>query len=442
MTTNRMLPAALATAALIVGVALAGPAFAGASSRHGQHTVHAHRSRTARQTIEFPSTPYMGVDTWYAFWRDIDQAVVVRYTNAMVKRGFKRAGYRYVWLDAGWWQGQRNADGQIVVSRQQWPYGMKWLVWYIHSKGLLAGIYTDAGTDGCQNAGSFKHYQGDVDTFARWGFDAVKVDFCGGRTLDLSPSAAYRKFAAAISYDSPHRPMLLAICNAAVPYKSQYGDPTYGQSAYAAYSYARTIAASWRTGPDEGVPDDVSFDGVLRSIVLDSRHPRAAGDGHWNDPDYLTPDQGMSYQQARAQFTMWAILAAPLMVSANIGRMPAWIVQMYENRTLIAIDQDPLGLQGHRVHRWRRTSLWVRQLAGGSLAVAVLNHSAHWGSASVSPAELGFRRGKAIDVEDVWHHSSWRTKRPSKIGVPADGAVLLLVKEAPTAASHSGHSGH
>jgi alpha-galactosidase len=392
----------------------------------------------AGASVLYPPVPYMGVDTWYAFWRNIDQSVVIRYTNSVVSSGLKAAGYRIVWLDAGWWQGQRNSQGQIVVDHRQWPYGMAWLVSYIHSKGLLAGIYTDAGAVGCQNAGSYSHYQRDVDTFARWGFDAIKVDFCGGDYQHLDPRRAYAAFARAVRNDRPRRRMLLAVCNGAIPNDPKYGNPTWAESAYASYSFAKKIATSWRTGPDLGVPGDVPFKRVLQNIALDARHPRAAGNGHWNDPDYLTPDQGMTGREARAQLTMWAILAAPLMLSANLGKLPTSVLEMYENRAVIRIDQDPLGIQGRQVRGDGGISVWTRPLWGGGEAVAVLNRGARTEPYTVTASMAGMSTAKKLVVENVWRHSRRKTADSVRVRVPEHGAVLLRITRAKTAAPKHG----
>jgi alpha-galactosidase len=388
----------------------------------------ARASRQSETIAQYSAVPYMGVDTWYAFWREIDQTAVVRFTNSVVSSGLRAAGYRIVWLDAGWWQGVRDSRGRIVVDRAQWPRGMRWLASYIHSRGLLAGIYTDAGLTGCQNAGSYGHYRTDADTFARWGFDAVKVDFCGGETLRLDQRKAYTAFARAIRDDRPHRRMLFAVCNGSLPGVAKYNYQPRWNSSYDSYAFASKIATSWRTGPDLGVPNDVQFEQVLWNIALDARHPRAAGNGHWNDPDYLAPDQGMTLREERAQFTMWAILAAPLMLSANLGEMPAATLAMYENRAVIRIDQDPLGIQGRIVRDDGGMSVWVKPLSGGDVAVALLNRGARNVRYSVTASMIGIQPGKkGLVVQSVWRRSRTLVRGRVRTTVPEHGAVLLRV---------------
>ncbi len=374
-----------------------------------------------------PPTPYMGVDTWYAFGPKIDQQIVEQLTDDVAASGMRGAGYRYVWLDAGWWYGARNVLGQIVADPRQWPFGMPWLTAYIHSRGLLAGIYTDAGRIGCDNGGSYGHYQSDIDEFAAWGFDAVKVDFCGAHTLGLSQDEVYRQFAQAIRTDAPRRPMLLAVANGSFPGESIYGNPSYGQSAFNSYSFGSKIATSWRTGPDLGWPGTVDFGAVVINIITDSLHPGAAGRGHWNDPDYLVPDEGLTDSEFRAQFTMWVVLAAPLMVSADISQLSAASLEILRNRTAIAINQDPLGAQGRMVAVQGGVSVWSKALAGGGRAVAFINPTTTAAPALADRTMLGLRTTCRMAVRDIWDGGSPRDVRQIRAQMPALSADLFLV---------------
>ena len=379
-----------------------------------------------------PAAPYMGVDTWYAFGSGIDEQTIVRFADEVVSDGLKAAGYRYVWLDGGWWNGSRDADGNIAVDPAQWPQGMAWLVSYIHSQGLLAGIYTDAGASGCSGsqAGSYGHYQQDMDTFAAWGFDAVKVDFCGGDALGLDPRAAYGEIAQAIQNDQPERAMLLNVCNAAEP--GHYGGdaPSFADSAFDSWSFAPDIATSWRTSYDIGWPGNVPFSRVLHNVDADADHPQAAGRGHFNDPDYIVPGEGLSAAELRAQVTMWSVLMAPMIVSGNLGSLSAQARQTLENPEVIAVDQDPRDVQGIRVATERATEVWVKPLARGQKAVALLNPSGSAAVASITGAMLGWPRARHLIVRDLWQHVTTRDRATVRVSVPADGAVLLRVHPA------------
>jgi alpha-galactosidase len=371
----------------------------------------------------------MGIDTWYAVGSHFDERTIVSLAKAMVSRGLRAAGYRYLWIDGGWWNGRRDSSQRISVSHQQWPHGMRWLAAYIHSKGLLAGIYTDAGRAGCaaHHAGSYGHYQADVNTFATWGFDAVKVDFCGGNVMHLDPRIAFPRFANALLNSSPKRPMLLNICNPVSPGAFGPGDPPWVKSAYATYLFGPKTANSWRTGNNVGAPGDVRFGAVLRSIDHDAAHPGAAMPGHWNDPDYIVPDAGMTASEARAQFTMWAILAAPLVLGDDIRSMPARTRALVTSAEAIAIDQDVLGSQGRRIARAGGGEVWVRQLSGGDRAVAFLNRGRSAMSIRSTAALIGLPGAPSYSVRDVWAGRTSATTGSVAAVVPGHGAVLLRV---------------
>ena len=374
--------------------------------------------------------PYMGVDTWYAFGTAINEPTVVALTNWVVSSGLEAVGYRYVWLDAGWWSGARDASGNIVVDPSQWPHGMAWLAAYIHSKGLLAGIYTDTGIAGCANAGSYGRYQQDVNTFAAWGFDAVKVDDCGGQMMHADPRPAYGAFAQAISQDQPHRPMLLNICNGAET--GHYGGtwPPFEDSALDSYSFAPAIATSWRTSGDVGAPEYVPFVNVLHNLDLDAAHPEAAGHGHFNDPDYIVPNQGMGLNQARAQFTMWAILAAPMMLSVNPATLPANLLAMVSDPEVVAISQDPLGVQGRAVTTEGTVQVWVKPLAHGQVAVALLNRGPAAQQATFNGQTIGLSSDMLI-VRGIWSQSTSVLSGTVTATVPATGVALMRVAAVP-----------
>jgi alpha-galactosidase len=374
-------------------------------------------------------TPYMGVNTWYGFGSTLDEQTVVQLAKAVVGRRLKAVGYRYVWIDAGWWHGERDASGNIAVDPGRWPHGMKWLAAYIHHKGLLAGIYTDAGNSGCFTGGSYGHYQSDVNTFAAWGFDALKVDFCGGNAMHLDPGTAYKRFQRAILRDRPHRRMLFNVCNGAIPNEYGMGEPQYEDSAYASYRFAPAIASSWRTGPDVGVPGAVRFDHVLRNLDLDARHRWVAGHGHWNDPDYLVPEEGMSPSEARAQFTMWAMVAAPLVVSDDVTKLSPSTIATLTNREVVAIDQDPLGIQGWRAAREGLVDVWVKPLAGHRWAVAFLNRGAAAEPAHAAALLIGIRAQGKLVFRDLWGHRTMRVGRQIRVTVPAQSVVLFRVSK-------------
>lgn len=385
-------------------------------------------SAQARTPLLAP-TPYMGWDTYFAFGGAYNEATVLRQASYLISLGLRNEGYRYVWLDVGWWQGARNSSGQIVVSHKQWPHGMAWLASTLHAAGLRVGLYSDAGRNGCGGAGegSGGHYQQDADTFASWGFDAVKLDFCGGAEEQLNPAAAYRAFHAAMLASG--RPMLLSICDFLQPGQYEEGQPTLADSAFASYTFGPSVGNSWRTDTDVGFPGHVAFTDVLRNMDADAADPQAAGPGHWNDPDYLAPGQGMSAAQFRSQMSMWSILAAPLMISDDLSRMSAASRAAVSNSEVIAIDQDPAGVQGTLVSSSGNGQVWVKPLSGGARAVALLNRGSSAVRISTSAAAIGMPPGGGYVLRDVWAHSTRRSSGSISAVVAGDSTVLLRVSQ-------------
>jgi alpha-galactosidase len=373
--------------------------------------------------------PYMGWDTYFALGGRYSEATILAQASQLIGLGLERRGYRYVWLDVGWWHGTRGANGEITVSSTQWPHGLAWLTRTLHAVGLRVGLYTDAGPNGCGGAGegSYGHYQQDANTFAAWGFDAVKVDFCGGSEYGLNPASAYSEFHEAIEHNSSHRPMLLSICDFLQPEQYGEGKPALGESAFSSYTFGPSVGNSWRTDTDVGFPGNVPFVDVLRNIDADAAAPQAAGPGHWNDPDYLAPDQGMSAVQFRSQFSMWAVLAAPLMISDNLERIGRASREAVQNAEVIAIDQDPAGVQGTLVASAGNGEVWARPLVGGSRAVALLNRGASALEIDTSASAVGLPPASSYSVRNAWTHTTGSSRGSIGARVPGDGTVLLRV---------------
>jgi alpha-galactosidase len=410
-----------------------------AGARGTRHAVLGRASGGATPASVLAPTPYMGWDTYFAFGSHYDEATVLEQASQMRSRGLIHDGYDYLWLDVGWWQGTRNAAGEITVNPKQWPHGMAWLTSVLHAAGLKVGLYTDAGTNGCGGTGqgSYGHYQQDVNTFAAWGFDAVKVDYCGGIQQRLEPAAAYTAFHEAIVHNSSHRPMLLSICNYLQPGQYEGEIPALESSAFASYAFGPGVGNSWRTDTDVGVPGDVEFTSVLRNLDADAADPEAAGPGHWNDPDYLGPDQGMSAAQFRTQFSMWAMLAAPLMISEDLVSMSSATQTTVTSREAIAIDQDPAGQQARLLSSEGSGQVWVKPLANGTRAVALLNTSGKTIEIATTAAAVGMPAAGGYQVRNVWTGALTSTTGAIAASVPADTAVLLRVATTTQALSAS-----
>lgn len=381
----------------------------------------------ARPSILAP-TPYMGWSTYYDN-EPYDQQSIISVADSLIHRGLKKAGYRIVWFDLGWASGARDSRGNIVVSSSQWPKGLPWLTHWLHEHGLLAGIYTDAGRTGTQGrgVGSYGHYQQDVNSFAAWGFDAVKVDFDGAGREGFLPRPLYRRFADALDHNSSHRRLILNVCNFWYPGQNADGLPTLANSAWDNALWAPKIAQSWRTDSDIGVAGRIKFAGVLRNLTRNNYHPGAAGPGHWNDPDNLGPQLGMTASEAQAQFSMWALVAAPLIIGSDPRKLSSRSVKMLENPRVIAIDQDRLGVQGVPIREEGNGQVWVKRLANGDRALALLNRGTSWSWITTSASAIGLPHASRYEISDQWSGARWSTTGPIHIDVAPESAKLYRV---------------
>ena len=317
--------------------------------------------------IAWPKTPPMGWSSWNAYQINIDESVIEKAANALVNSGMEAAGYRYVNIDGGWWDGTRDRNGNIVINTQQWPGGMQAVVAYIHSKGLKAGIYTDVGINGCTgkmtNQGSYGHYLQDMMQFEQWGFDYVKVDWCGGKEMNLDPVTQYRQIhnALATATAQTRHPMLLSICNWGL------ADP---------WEWGPTTGNLWRTSTDISPQvNSVSWDGVLKNFDSATLSPASQTPGAYNDPDMMEVGvPGLTNIENQSHFSLWAIAGAPLLAGNDLTSMSNTTKMILTNREVIAVDQDPLGLQGTLVSTDDTDSLqvWSKVLSREGQRAAVL----------------------------------------------------------------------
>jgi alpha-galactosidase len=347
----------------------------------------------------------MGWNTYYGVGGVYSEQTILAVARSLLRDGLAKAGYRIVWLDYGWASGARTSSGQFVLNQGQWPHGFAWLTAWLHAHGLEAGIYTDAGRSGCYDngVGSYGHYQQDADQFAAWGFDAVKVDFCGAGQEGLTPRPLYTQFASAIRHNSSHRPMVLNVCNFWTPGQVNGKLPTYANSSFANALWAPALAQSWRTDTDIGGTGKVPFANVLRNLNADAAHPKTAGPGHWNDPDYLGPQLGMTAPEAQAQMTMWAIVAAPLILGSDPRKLSNATLRMLENPRVLAVDQDRLGVQGTEAAARGSGEVWVKPLTGGRRAVALLNTGSRWLTITTGAEAIGIAHATRYRLQNLWN---------------------------------------
>jgi alpha-galactosidase len=221
--------------------------------------------------------------------------------------------------------------------------------------------------------------------------------------------------------------MLLSICNFQQPEQYGEGAPPLDESAFSSYSFGPSVGNSWRTDTDVGFPGHVPFTDVLRNIDADAAAPQAAGPGHWNDPDYLAPGQGMSGAQFRSQLSMWAMLAAPLMISDDLTKISSASLAAVQNTEVIAIDQDPAGVEGTLLSSTGNGEVWVKPLIDGARAVALLNRGSSATRIETSASAIGLPSAPSYALRNLWTHRVSSTGGLISAEVPGDSTVLLLV---------------
>ncbi|MFD8217284.1 glycoside hydrolase family 27 protein [Streptomyces sp. NPDC059697] len=380
------------------------------------------------------STPYMGWNTYYGLGAPTEDQVK-KVADHLVSSGLRDSGYNIVWLDGGWQADQpRDPEtGRLVANPTRFPSGVPALVTYLHKRGLKAGIYTDAGEyDGGKwcGLGSRGHYEQDARQFAGWKVDAIKVDFLCGIGAGLDPGPAFKEFSDAVAKSG--RKMLLNLCN---PLTDDWGMPhTPEQDAHNTFVYGPTTADSWRTGTDIawGTPTAGEWPNILRNMDANAWHPEAQGPGHWNDPDYLIPMRKLAEggyeltaEESTTQFVMWAEMASPLVLGSDPRTLPQSMIDTLRNPEIIAVDQDPLGIQGARVATDSAGDVYSKVLSGaGNRAVVLLNRSDQAQDRTVTFADAGLA-GK-VAVRDLRARASRGTFTGSyTVRVPAHGTAFL-----------------
>ncbi|HWR36039.1 MAG TPA: glycoside hydrolase family 27 protein [Clostridia bacterium] len=352
-------------------------------------------------------TPPMGWNSWNKFGAAIDDATIRAMADLMASNGMKEAGYQYINIDDGW-ASVRDAKGEIVPNKK-FP-DMKALADYVHSKGLKLGIYSSPGPDTCAGyEGSYGHEEQDAATFAKWGVDALKYDWCGAINIYTSDEmqAVYQKMGEALL--ATKRPILYSLC--------QYGR-----------------AEVWKWGPEVGgnlwrTTGDITDTWESMKGIGDRQNSLAqfAAPGHWNDPDMLEiGNGGMTDTEYRTHMSWWAMLAAPLLAGNDLRKMTPETLAILTNRDIIAIDQDKAGKQGARILRTGNLEVWLRELDGGERAIAIFNFGPEQGSVNVKWADL--RIAKPVKGRDLWLQKDLTFGDALTATVPSHGTVMWRVK--------------
>ncbi|MGC4087804.1 MAG: glycoside hydrolase family 27 protein [Polyangiaceae bacterium] len=390
----------------------------------------------ANEPVDFSKlvlTPPMGWNSWNRFGGNVSEALIKETADALVASGMRDAGYTYVNIDDTW-QKSRDACGNIVPDAARFPSGIKALADYVHARGLKLGLYSDRGTLTCAGRpGSYGYEVQDAQTYAAWGVDYLKYDNCyaaPGRDNDTAMRQDYTVMRDALR--ATGRPIVYSIC------------------AWWFQPWMPSVGHLWRTTTDIEDNFDSNIHGVISLVNKNGEDAsrfgyfdatrsdsaaylpglaQYAGPGHWNDPDMLeVGNGGMTDIEYRTHFSMWAMMAAPLIAGNDVARMSDATRQILLNDEIIAVDQDPLGKQGRPISASKTLEVWSKPLSGSSsYAVALFNRTAAAADISVSWSELGIT-GSAT-VRDLWAHANLGSivSGYTATNVPSHGVVILKV---------------
>jgi alpha-galactosidase len=366
-------------------------------------------------------TPPMGWNSWNKFGCNVSDELVRGMADAMVKSGMKDAGYQYIIID-DCWQVSRDTNGNIVAEAQHFPNGIKPLADYVHSLGLKFGIYSDAGSKTCAGRpGGLGHEYQDALMYTSWGVDYLKYDWCNTTTQDAKSSYANIRQA----LDASGRPIVLSICEWGTAKPWLWAKDVGGNL----WRSSGDIQDRW-VGKREWNPGNCCSYGMLDIVDQEADLYSYAGPGHWNDPDMLeVGNGGMTTTEYQAHFSLWALLAAPLIAGNDLRNMTPEIHDILTNKEVIAIDQDPLGRQGRRVWKEGDLEVWGRQLKDGGRAVILLNRGSAEQKITVNWENLGYPDHLGAAVRDLWAHKDLG-KFTGKFSatVASHGVVMVTVR--------------
>jgi len=383
----------------------------------------------AQKFEELGQTPPMGWNSWNTFQTNINEQMLKDMVDAYVSSGMRDAGYTYFVLDDGWMSMDRDSNGNLVADPKKFPDGMKAFADYVHSKGLKFGIYNCAGTKTCAGyPGTHGYEYQDARLYASWGVDYLKFDWCN--TDSINARDAYTTMSRAIR--AAGRPMIFSLC--------EWGN-------HQPWLWAKNVGQLWRTTSDihAGFDKDLSY-GSWTSYsvmhILDLQVPirQYAGPGHWNDPDMLEVGNGMSYAEDKAHFSLWCMLAAPLIAGNDLRKMSDQTKSILTNKEVIAVDQDSLGVEGFRYYSFDGLEIWVKPLKNNAIAVCFLNRSSrqqniyynwkdHDITDSISNMHIDFNGG-SYSLRDLWSQKNMgTTDKTFKQSIGSHEVIMLKLSK-------------
>ena len=375
---------------------------------------------SASKTIaQKTGTPIMGWSSWNNYRIHIDENIIKAQAEAMVKSGMKAAGYQFINIDDGYFGG-RDEKGNIIAHPKKFPSGMKELATFIHKQGLKAGIYSDAGINTCGSyydkdtiglgSGLFNNEQKDLNQMLNtWGYDFIKIDWCGGEKLELNEQQAYTNLSRIIYNLKPNA--VYNVCRWKFP-----------------GVWVTGMADLWRISGDIRN----TFKSVMGIVDLNADLWKYAGPGHVNDMDMLQVGRGMTYEEDKSHFSMWCMLASPLLAGNDLTKMSKQTIDILTNKELIAIDQDPLVYQARRIQDLGDLEVWARPListTSGKIAVALLNRSDAKADIKFSLDGVGIDFKKGYVMKDAWSAKTYPVsiEQEKSFSVEPHGVVVLLI---------------
>jgi alpha-galactosidase len=378
----------------------------------------------AQKYTNLAMTPPMGWNSWNTFQTNISEDLVKQTADLMVSNGMKAAGYTYIVLDDGWMAMERDSiSGDLIPDPKKFPHGMKAVIDYVHSKGLKFGLYNCAGTKTCAGYPGTRGYEfQDARFYASLEIDYLKFDWCSSDGLNAKES--YTTMSNALK--AAKRPIIFSLC--------EWGNNK-------PWLWAKEVGQLWRTTGDiANIFDAWHANGVMTIVDMQDTLRKYAGPGHWNDPDMLEVGNGMSVSEDRTHFSIWCMLAAPLMTGNDIRKMTSDTKAILTNADVIAIDQDAAGIQALRYANKDSVQTWLKPLQNGDWAICFINRSSiaktiqhDWKKNiiydSLSAKELNAEKN-TYKIRDIWlKKETGTTDRSLQLVIPPHDVVLLRLSK-------------
>jgi alpha-galactosidase len=371
-------------------------------------------------------TPPMGWNTWNTFGCNINETLIRQMADAIVDHGLRDLGYKYVVVDDCWFNPDRDGQGNLQAHPQRFPSGMKALGDYLHSRGLLFGIYQGPLDQTCAqyfdgfpgSTGSLGHEYQDARQFAAWGVDYLKYDWCSPTGTINDQVARFGIMRDALA--ATGRPIVYSINPNSIHEKT--GPQRNWSDVANLWRTTEDITNAWDTGQSNGYPM-----GIQNIVNVNVPLAGYAAPGGFNDPDMLeVGNGGMTDIEMRSHFALWAMMAAPLMMGNDLRSASAATLNILRNQNLIAIDQDTLGRQAIQVSNDGTRRVLAKRLANGDAAVALFNQGSSTTTISTTAAAIG-KSGTSFTLRDAWTNGTSTTTGTISASVPAHDTVVYRV---------------